>query len=176
MRHAIAIFFVILLSLPLWVKGLVVLHFMANRAYIVAHYCENRDKPQMHCKGKCYLNKQLQKAETLPSETREVPLSELLKKWDLSEFDSSAQHLKSNIFKQGSRSRYLPNGGYPLKGYPTVPELPPNIAEHFDLGLAALAFSEQFTHNIANHALKNIRRLDNGTFLYCLTHARHQRL
>lgn len=113
--------------------------------YIIEQYCENKDKPQMHCEGKCYLHKQLQKAETLPSETREIPLSKWLKKWEISEFDSSGQHLELHIFKRGSRSRYLPNSGDTLHGHLTVLELPPDLGEPYGLGLAAPAFSKQFT-------------------------------
>ena len=37
--------------------------FKANQKYIAASLCENRDKPQMHCNGKCYLMKKLKEAE-----------------------------------------------------------------------------------------------------------------
>lgn len=37
--------------------------FKANQKYIAAALCENRDKPQMHCNGKCYLMKKLKEAE-----------------------------------------------------------------------------------------------------------------
>lgn len=37
--------------------------FEANQKYIAAALCENRDKPQMHCNGKCYLMKKLKEAE-----------------------------------------------------------------------------------------------------------------
>lgn len=35
--------------------------FEIEKDYIVAQLCENRDKPQMNCCGKCYLNKQIKK-------------------------------------------------------------------------------------------------------------------
>jgi len=37
--------------------------FEINQSYIAAKLCENRDKPMMHCKGKCYLKKKLKQAE-----------------------------------------------------------------------------------------------------------------
>lgn len=37
--------------------------FELNRSYIVANLCENRDKPMLHCNGKCYLAKRLKQAE-----------------------------------------------------------------------------------------------------------------
>lgn len=33
--------------------------YHANYNFIVKNECVNRDKPWMHCNGKCYLNKQL---------------------------------------------------------------------------------------------------------------------
>jgi hypothetical protein len=37
--------------------------FQANRSYIIAELCENRDKPAMHCNGQCVLMKKLKKLE-----------------------------------------------------------------------------------------------------------------
>ncbi|WP_276088068.1 hypothetical protein [Pedobacter sp. JY14-1] len=37
--------------------------FVVNQKYIAAALCENRDKPEMHCNGKCYLMKKLKDAE-----------------------------------------------------------------------------------------------------------------
>ncbi len=37
--------------------------FQINRKEITAKYCINKDKPRMHCNGKCYLAKQLKKID-----------------------------------------------------------------------------------------------------------------
>jgi hypothetical protein len=37
--------------------------YQVNKDYISKNLCENRAKPQMKCNGKCYLRKQLKKAE-----------------------------------------------------------------------------------------------------------------
>ncbi len=34
-----------------------------NKSYVAQNLCENRDKPQMKCCGKCYLRKQLRKVD-----------------------------------------------------------------------------------------------------------------
>lgn len=34
-----------------------------RKAYIIKNYCVNKNRPEMHCDGKCYLAKQIQKAE-----------------------------------------------------------------------------------------------------------------
>jgi len=36
--------------------------FKLNQSYITAKLCENRDKPLMHCNGKCYLMKKIKQA------------------------------------------------------------------------------------------------------------------
>lgn len=37
--------------------------FAMNRSYIASKLCENRDRPWMHCEGKCYLAKKLKQVE-----------------------------------------------------------------------------------------------------------------
>ena len=37
--------------------------FELNQKYIASTLCENRDKPWMHCNGKCYLMKKIKLAE-----------------------------------------------------------------------------------------------------------------
>lgn len=37
------------------------LDYSFNKSIIINNLCENRLKPEMHCAGKCYLNKQLSK-------------------------------------------------------------------------------------------------------------------
>lgn len=37
--------------------------FELNRNYISSNICENRDKPWMHCNGKCYFMKKIKQAE-----------------------------------------------------------------------------------------------------------------
>jgi len=38
-------------------------YYHVNKEYISQKLCENRNNPQIHCNGHCYLSKQLQKAE-----------------------------------------------------------------------------------------------------------------
>lgn len=37
--------------------------FELNKNYIAAKLCENRDRPWLHCNGKCYLLKKVKQAE-----------------------------------------------------------------------------------------------------------------
>jgi hypothetical protein len=42
-----------------WVIPLLYLDFEIRRDYIVANLCENRNRPQLNCDGKCYLAKRI---------------------------------------------------------------------------------------------------------------------
>lgn len=41
----------------------VILAFKLNQDYIATALCENKDKPEMHCNGRCVLAKKLKQAE-----------------------------------------------------------------------------------------------------------------
>jgi len=44
--------------------------YNANHSYIAAALCMNRDKPQMHCDGKCFLKKELSKQQEKESSSQ----------------------------------------------------------------------------------------------------------
>ena len=44
-------------------KVFIVLDYQANKNYIAEFLCVNRNKPELHCEGHCYLKKELKKAE-----------------------------------------------------------------------------------------------------------------
>lgn len=48
-----------------------VMEYAANYEYIVEVLCINKSKPELHCNGKCYLSKELAKA----NDTESTPLS-----------------------------------------------------------------------------------------------------
>jgi hypothetical protein len=63
LRKAVSILLILAMSMQsLYQLGLVT-WFEVNREYVAAVLCVNKKKPQMHCKGQCYLKKQMQKAE-----------------------------------------------------------------------------------------------------------------
>jgi len=35
------------------------INYAINKQYIIREFCVNKDKPEMHCNGKCYLEKQI---------------------------------------------------------------------------------------------------------------------
>ena len=54
---------VMLLLMPILLQLGLLGHYQLNKAKITRLYCINRDKPAMHCEGKCYLQEQLEKAQ-----------------------------------------------------------------------------------------------------------------
>jgi len=51
----------------------VLLHFELNQEYIANELCVEKDIPDSCCKGKCYLNDALEKAETPIDQQQELP-------------------------------------------------------------------------------------------------------
>lgn len=46
-----------------------VYNHVVNYDYIVENLCENKDKPELSCKGKCFLKKELSKTEKQTTQT-----------------------------------------------------------------------------------------------------------
>lgn len=59
MRQSIAVLLIFSLCYQTFYNLGVTAYWVANRAYIAENLCENRDKPQMKCNGKCYLKKKM---------------------------------------------------------------------------------------------------------------------
>jgi hypothetical protein len=60
------------LSPVLW-RGGAVAFFVLNRAYVASEWCENKDKPQLKCDGKCYLKRQLNGLQESQAQLQQQP-------------------------------------------------------------------------------------------------------
>lgn len=79
MRQLTAILLALIITSQAFYNVGVLAYWLANRAYIAATLCENKDKPQLHCNGKCYLKKKI--AETPDSApVKGLPKAPSLKK------------------------------------------------------------------------------------------------
>ena len=67
MTRLLAYFLTALLLLQSFGRELLVLNFAVNQAAITAKYCVNKTRPRLHCDGKCYLARQLRRAENGPT-------------------------------------------------------------------------------------------------------------
>ncbi|QHW00738.1 hypothetical protein [Spirosoma endbachense] len=59
MKNVLVFVLLIATLLPTVSQWGTIAYYHANRDYIARVLCENRDKPQLHCDGQCYLAKQL---------------------------------------------------------------------------------------------------------------------
>lgn len=64
MRKLITILTLVSLLVQSTAQFAVLALFRVRKAYIIQNMCENRDRPQLKCCGKCILNKQLKKVTT----------------------------------------------------------------------------------------------------------------
>lgn len=63
MKRFVSIFLLIITLLQVCGKLTVYTCYELNKAYIAKNLCENRNKPQMKCNGKCHLAKELKSEE-----------------------------------------------------------------------------------------------------------------
>ena len=78
MKRVLSLFLVMSILGQATVRSLWTLHYQWNRA-IYLQFCENRNKPELHCDGKCYLEKRITgqddkapKAPRLPESFRQM--------------------------------------------------------------------------------------------------------
>ncbi len=59
MKNALVYILLVATLLPTVSPWGTIAYYHVNKDYIARVLCENRDKPQLHCDGKCYLAKKL---------------------------------------------------------------------------------------------------------------------
>lgn len=100
MRQVVAIFLLFILMFPLAMKMGVIAYFKIEQKEITEKYCVNKDKPEMHCNGKCHLKEQLQKVEEEPLEQKSPLNTTTIFKIELLPFciNNTQSLLSSNIY------------------------------------------------------------------------------
>jgi hypothetical protein len=63
MRTAIIYIWLITTILPTFSQWGTLAYYQINKEYITRVLCKNRDKPQLHCNGQCYLAKKLKEQQ-----------------------------------------------------------------------------------------------------------------
>jgi hypothetical protein len=66
-RKKLAVFFLIILSLPAAYKVGFYTFYQLSKDYIAENYCVNKDRPITMCYGKCFLEKGLELADPTPN-------------------------------------------------------------------------------------------------------------
>jgi len=85
LKHVLIILALTGILLQTFFSGVIIAHYMANKDFIAKNLCENKDKPMMHCNGKCHLRKQLAEQQKKDS----APLQSLKEKLELQFFSKS---------------------------------------------------------------------------------------
>lgn len=62
-KQIITVFFMLTWICQLSGRYVTILGFYMNQAYIAKNLCVNRNKPQLHCNGKCHLVKKMNEEE-----------------------------------------------------------------------------------------------------------------
>ncbi|MDX5346912.1 MAG: hypothetical protein LPJ89_03240 [Hymenobacteraceae bacterium] len=68
MRAAVSILLILTLSVQCVVKLGIFTWYRANLDYVATELCQNREKPDLHCEGKCFLSEQIQKVDDTEKE------------------------------------------------------------------------------------------------------------
>lgn len=55
LKQGVAIGFLVLLCIKAWVMPLLYLDYELRKEFIIDNFCVNKDRPELHCDGKCYL-------------------------------------------------------------------------------------------------------------------------
>lgn len=98
MRSFISISLVFLFAWQLLLKAGVLMWYGANRTYIAAELCENRDKPEMQCNGQCVLAKRMKAAEQERRDADQRPLR-IMEKFEFSHYIAAAEDTFSGMFE-----------------------------------------------------------------------------
>ncbi len=67
--------------------------YQANYNYYATELCENQNKPELHCDGKCYFAKQLALADESHNETEPPQLLPTLRLFSPADFDFNVEPL-----------------------------------------------------------------------------------
>jgi hypothetical protein len=62
-KKGIAISLLIALLISSFGQSIIFCHYLLNKNYYATVLCINREKPKMHCEGKCHLKKELKEQE-----------------------------------------------------------------------------------------------------------------
>jgi hypothetical protein len=74
------------------------IEYQTNKEYIASVLCENRNKPEMACNGKCYLNKKIEASKNHDSHDHSLPQIDLSKYPISLVEDLSCKTVDNNVF------------------------------------------------------------------------------
>jgi hypothetical protein len=91
-KKATSIYLLFAIILQSFGSLVIVAGYELNKEYITKHFCVNRNKPMMHCNGKCHLNKELKSEQ----KKEQSPVSPIKEKQESNQyFQNYSEHLFS---------------------------------------------------------------------------------
>ncbi len=102
LKNIIAIFLLLVLSMHLFIKPIIFFSWKINQDYIAKNLCEKRTEKNNCCKGKCQLQKQLNKADQAP-----VQHEQKIKLSTVDYFVLTSVSLQLNFYSHKSAQKYL---------------------------------------------------------------------
>lgn len=72
MKKIISFMLILALGFQCLAKLGLITFYQLNKDYISKELCENKDKPKMHCEGKCFLKKNLDLADKAEQKSKEI--------------------------------------------------------------------------------------------------------
>ena len=97
-----AIFLLTLLFLKAMITPALYLNFELNKENIIKNYCVNKNRPELHCDGKCFLSKKIKSAQE--KEEQQGFQSFVQKLLEVNSYDCSFKY----SFNNSLTIKYLP--------------------------------------------------------------------
>ena len=95
-------------------SSLIILNYEVNTSYIIENFCQNIDKPELECNGKCHLKKQIEADSEQKSDTPASPTETLLLVLAINDipsldltFSGSDQNSGNSLYLEGEYSNPL---------------------------------------------------------------------
>lgn len=125
MQKYVAAVLLLVLLLPLGVKVVLVADYALRFDYYATVLCENKDKVEMNCHGKCQLNNNLTIVNKVNPEKPTVPSAA---KTEISDFIVNQYSLKTSVFKAKKSHIGIPEVQNHYKGIAlAIPTPPPSL-------------------------------------------------
>lgn len=99
------------------------IYYQINKEYISQQLCENKNNPQLHCNGHCFLSKQLKKAEAQGQKQAQKILKEKVE--IIADKNMSAANKLHLVFISSEFPPYIHQ--LPLPEFYRSPLKPPNV-------------------------------------------------
>lgn len=68
----VSLILIMALSFQCLIKLGLISYYSLNISYIIRELCENKEKPELKCNGKCFLKKQVGQADTAEKQAKEI--------------------------------------------------------------------------------------------------------